>query len=208
MNSNPYAPPTAAVADVASEPESTIEPPFFAVSIPKFVVMCLCTFTVYEAYWFYRHWKQIDQRERLGVWPILRGIFGPLFSYPLFVKIRDYTPLAEDRVSPLNLHATMVGENEQGVGWELPAVLLSVGCLATNVMFRLPGLYSFLGFLTVACLVPVQVYANRLNAIATPMHDRNSRLTGWNWVIVIVGAAWLLLSAIGAYLTARIDAGT
>lgn len=199
MGPNPYAPPTATVADVLPEQERALEPPFFAVSIPKFVIMCLCTFTVYEAYWFYRHWKQIDQRERLGVWPILRGIFGPLFSYPLFVKIRDYTPLSDNRLSPLNLNATMVEENEPGVGWELPAVLLSVGCLATNVMFRLPGLYSFLGFLTVACLVPVQVYANRLNAIASPMHDRNSRLTAWNWLIVVPGSILLLFAGIGLY---------
>jgi hypothetical protein len=93
----------------------------------------------------------------------------------------------------------MVEENEPGVGWELPAVLLSVGCLATNVMFRLPGLYSFLGFLTVACLVPVQVYANRLNAIASPMHDRNSRLTARNWLIVVPGSILLLFAGIGLY---------
>ena len=200
MNSNPYAPPMATVADVLPATEPEIEPPFFAVSIPKFVVMCLCTFTIYEAYWFYRHWKRINERDGTDVWPILRGIFGPLFSYPLFVKIRDYTPRSGTSLSSLSLNATMVEGDEPHVGWELPAVFLSVGCLATNLLFRLPGPYSFLGFLTVACLVPVQVYANKMNALASPSHDRNSRFSVWNGLMVVVGAIWLLLSAVGTYL--------
>jgi hypothetical protein len=199
MSTNPYAPPTAIVADVLPE-ESATDPPFFAVSIPKFVIMCLCTFTVYEAYWFYRHWKRIDARDRVGVWPIVRGIFGPLFSYPLFVNIRDYTPQSGPISSPLNLHAAIVEDTGARVGWELPAVLLSVGCLVTNLLFRLPGMYAWLGFLTVACLVPVQVYANKMNAIASPAHNRNSRLTVWNWLIVVPGAIWLLLAVLGTYL--------
>jgi hypothetical protein len=61
-------------------------------------------------------------------------------------------------------------------------------------------MYAWLGFLTVACLVPVQVYANKMNAIASPAHNRNSRLTVWNWLIVVPGAIWLLLAVLGTYL--------
>jgi hypothetical protein len=41
----------AAVADIAPADDVATEPPFFAVSVTKLAVMCICTFTVYEVYW-------------------------------------------------------------------------------------------------------------------------------------------------------------
>ena len=54
MSVNPYAPPTAVVADQAIPSDVGTEPPFFAVPVTKLVVMSLCTFSGYEIYWFYR----------------------------------------------------------------------------------------------------------------------------------------------------------
>jgi hypothetical protein len=197
MHENPYAPPTATVADVTPLDELEAEPPFFAVSVVKLVLMCLCTFTIYEAYWFYRHWKQVERRERAGLSPLLRGIFAPIFCYALFARMRDYND-AGGASSGLNLSAAHAGGRV--IARTLPVPLLAAGCIIGNFLFRLPGAFSLLGFLTVASLVPVQIFANSLNAAVSPAHNRNARLTLWNWLIVVPGTLFLLLAVAGLFL--------
>jgi hypothetical protein len=69
VNTNPYAPPTAAVADVEIPATPRAEPPFFVVSTRKLVIMCLCTMGLYELYWFYSQWRRIKNRERTDISP-------------------------------------------------------------------------------------------------------------------------------------------
>jgi hypothetical protein len=61
----------------------------------------------------------------------------------------------------------------------------------------LPDPYWLPSVGSVLFLVPVQAHANRLNAIATPSHDPNARLTRWNWVGVIIGAFLELTALLG-----------
>jgi hypothetical protein len=198
MNTNPYAPPTAVVADVATA-ETTDAPPFFAISITKLITMCLCSFTVYEVYWFYRNWKRIQQREGGGLIPILRAIFAPLFGYSLFLRMRDYEGDGPAG-SLLDLNAREAEAPPVQVGGRLPAGLLAIGVLVSNALFRMPGAYSLLGFLSIACLVVAQIHVNRLNAIASPGHYQNSRISGWNWLLVIPGGLFFLLAITGLLL--------
>jgi hypothetical protein len=53
MEENRYAPPRAAVADVAST-EGDAEVRLFAVSPVKLVVLSVCTLGFYQIYWFYK----------------------------------------------------------------------------------------------------------------------------------------------------------
>jgi hypothetical protein len=199
MSVNPYAPPTSMVADVIPDEGRSIQPPFFAVSITKLIIMCLCSFTVYEVYWFYRNWKRVQERERASLSPILRAIFGPLFSYSLFSRMSDYSGDG-DAGSLLDLNARQVETTPVRVGGGLAAGPLAIGVIASNVFFRLPNAFSLLGFLSVGCLVVAQVHVNRLNAIASPGHDPNSRITGWNWLLVIPGGLFFLLAVTGLLL--------
>jgi hypothetical protein len=48
--------------------------------------------------------------------------------------------------------------------------------------------------------LPVQYHVNRLNALASPAHNRNSRFTGWNWVALVVGGGLMLLAIAGEFL--------
>src|SRR5262245_38387740 len=99
MNRNPYAPPTAAVADVLP-PDAERELPFFAVSITKFVVMSICTFSIYEVYWFYKNWRRIMDRENLHIFPFTRAIFAVFFCYQCFSYVRNYQPPGRETQAP------------------------------------------------------------------------------------------------------------
>jgi hypothetical protein len=180
MTLNPYAPPTAVVADIAVVDVQT-EPPFFAVSLAKLILLSICTFGVYEIYWFYRQWKQIAERDREAISPLARGIFTIFFCYPCFARIRDYRA-------------------ETGTGSPLAAAPLAIGWIGTTLLWRLPDPYGWLSMLALVFLIPVQLEVNKLNAMAAPGHDRNARFSAWNWVAVVVGGLLFLLAVGGTFL--------
>ena len=66
MSDNLYAPSTAHVEDVRPIAFAAT-PPFFAVSLLKLTVLSLCTFGVYELFWFYRNWRLIKLREEPAI---------------------------------------------------------------------------------------------------------------------------------------------
>ena len=179
MSTNPYAPPVAVVADVTPLEDVVAEPPFFAVSVAKLAVMSVCTFSLYEVYWFYKNWQRIAEREL--VWPLARAIFAVFYCYPCFARIRDH-------------------EGASQLGSRLYAVPMAIGFIATSLTWRLPEPWDWISLSSFLFLLPVQSYANRLNALACPSHDRNSRFRGWNWAAVLIGGALMLLAIAGMFL--------
>jgi hypothetical protein len=180
MSENPYAPPNSRVADVLPQ-ETTAEPPFFAVSLTKLVLMSICTFGLYEVYWFYRNWKCIKGRERSNISPALRAIFAVFYCYQCFARIRAYD-IERNGSSPLS------------------AGLLAIGWIITTLLSSLPDPYWWISLLSFVFILPVQSYANRLNAQASPSHNRNASLRSWNWVALILGGALLLLALAETFL--------
>jgi hypothetical protein len=180
MNTNPYAPPMAAVADI-TPPEVAAEPPFFAVSVTKLAVMSVCTFSLYVVYWFYKNWQRIADRERESLWPLIRAIFVVFFCYPCFARIRDY-------------------EGASQLDSRLHALPLAIGFIVTTLTWRLPEPWDSISLSSFLFVLPVQNYVNRLNALASPSHDRNGRLRGWNWVAVVVGGGFMLLAIAAMFL--------
>ncbi len=156
-------------------------PPFFVVSLWKLAVMSVCTLGLYELYWFYRNWQRVRVREQKGLSPAVRAVFALIFCYPCFRRIRRY-----------------------GVGIGLPPgpPMLALALLRIIVelsgVLPMPGnLISMAGFLF---LLPVQAYANRINAEKVPGHDRNARLTLANWAWIVVGGSLLLLNLMALFL--------
>jgi len=183
VNQNPYAPPTAPVSDQGQDAAKAGDTPFFAVSALKLVVMSLCTFGLYEVYWFYRQWKSLKELGRArGVSPVPRAIFAVLFCYQCFARIRDYS------------------EDQLPGGKAFLAGPLAAAWIISTLVWRLPEPYSLISFLSSLFLVPVQACANRLNAKEAPGHDRNARIQGWNWLAVTAGALLFILSIVGAFI--------
>jgi hypothetical protein len=173
VDTNPYAPPSAVVADVIA-PSSVpyAEPPFFAVSLLKLFVVGVCTFGLYEVYWFAEQWKAVARREKRALNPYLRAILTPLFCYQCFARIRDYD--AGPR------------------GSKLPAGPLAIGFVVTTMFSRLPDPYwLFAMYLPPLCLVAVQRRVNSLNGVSAPSHEPNAKFTAWNWAAIALGSVVL-----------------
>jgi hypothetical protein len=180
MATNPYAPPNAVVADITPL-DGRDEPPFFAVSMAKLILMLVCTFGLYQVYWFYKNWQRIAERERVSVWPLARAILAVFFCYPCFARMRDHESAGE-------------------LGSQLYALPLAIGFIATSLTWRLPDPWGWISLSTSLFLLPAQRYVNKLNAVATPSHDRNSRLSGWNWAAVVFGGGFILLVITALFL--------
>jgi len=178
MTNNPYAPPTAPVADVDRSGLVDQSNPFFAVGTTKLFVMTFVTFGLYEIYWFYRHWSLVKGRDRSDIWPVPRSIFAVFFVYALFARMRS-----------------------DGTELKVPGTL-AAGPLATvfiifNILWRLPEPWWLVSFVTTVVLVVAQKYANEVNMAASPEHDRNTSFGGWNWFGVVVGGLFWVLVIIG-----------
>lgn len=157
------------------------EPPFFPVSITKFVVMSLCTLGVYPVYWFDRNWRRIKTREHTNISPAFRAIFAYFYCYPCFRRIRNYdVPALTDS--------------------KLAAGPLAVGWIVTSLLWKLPDPYWLISLFAFVFLIPVQSRINRINAMVSPNYDLNNRFSAWNWVAVVLGGLLLVLGIIGTFL--------
>ena len=147
-------------------------PPFFPVPVWKLALMSLVTFGLYEFYWFNRNWQRIRVREDLDIRPSLRALFSFFFCYACCARIKAYGVRRAVVPAP-------------------PIALLSLAWMLIKLCVLLPEPLRFLSLFGFLPLLGVQVYVNRINSREMPEHDRNARLTGWNWVgIVVGGGVW------------------
>jgi hypothetical protein len=178
MIDNPYAPPQAELVD--ARPAAPV-PPFFAVSLLKLAVLSVCTLSLYELYWFYRNWQLVRARQEPEIMPFWRAFFAVIFCYSCFAKIRD-------------------GGVERDIAQAPTAGLLATGWILVTLTWRLPDPYWLVTNFAVLFMLPIQAYANRINAAEAPGHEPNSRFSVWNWLGVVVGGLLLLLVVLGTFL--------
>jgi hypothetical protein len=180
MEDNPFAPPLAEVqlSPFEAAGDGATTPPLFAVSTTKLVVLTLFSFGLYEIFWAYWHWRRIRDLDRSTLWPAPRAIFGVLYCYSLFKRIA-----AEG--------------TRRGITPALDAGPLAGAWVVLTLVARLPDPWWLVTFASFLCLLPVQRHANRINAQVAPDHDRNTRFTVWNWLLVAVGSLMLVAMVIG-----------
>ena len=160
--------------------------PFFAVSLFKLAVMSLCTFGVYEMYWFYRNWQAIRQREALeltrswnSISPLWRTIFSVFYCYSCFARIDRYGAKA-------------------GVKSIVPPAVCAAGWIILQFLVVFPSEpWELASLLAVVFLLPVQSQVNRINETVAGLPHANSRLSAWNWVAVVLGGLVLVLAVLG-----------
>jgi GYF domain 2 len=158
------------------------QPPYFSVSPTKLIVMTLCTFGLYEFFWFYKHWNQLRVTGRQKVLPVFRAMFAIFTCHSLFRRIKQ-------EAGSYGLQATF------SPGWLATAYIVpSVLCYLLS-RARAPGpVLLLLSFAPLAALIPVQRVANSLNAHVTPGVNPNDRFTGANITFIIIGGIlWLPL---------------
>ncbi len=78
-NSNPYAPPAAALERASAQD-------FYVVSMRKFWIMSIATAGLYYLYWGFRHYQAISAKSQVAMWPIARAIFMVFFYHDLYQR--------------------------------------------------------------------------------------------------------------------------
>jgi len=157
------------------------ETPYFAVSLLKLAVMSICTFGLYEFYWFYENWRRIRNREGPRIKPFLCALFAYFTCYYCFTRIDN--------------HAASIGLHQS-----IPTAVLAIGWVLTTLLWKLPDPYWLVSSLSFLFILPAQALANRINATIVPDHDPNRRFTAWNFACVAVVAAFLILAIVGSFL--------
>lgn len=178
---NPYAPPQAAISEIAPLPAAA-KPAYFAVSVGKFVVMSLGTLGIYQYYVIYHHWKLYRERTLHPIAPLPRAIFAIFFYFQLVDRIDD--------------DAARAGTQR------LSAAGLAIPWILVSLTWKAPDPYWLIAFLTIFLSIPVQQAVNDLNRKLAPDHDTNSRIEGWNWLAVILGLPFLAMAVYGAFVPA------
>lgn len=173
--------PVPATAPAWAQASSSAEPPWFAVSTTKLLVMSLCTLTFYNIFWLYQNWVRVQQRERSDIWPIARTIFAIFFIHGLFKRVVNDAEAAQLRPT-------------------YDAMLMTVLFIAIALTWRLPDPWSWISALQVLVMMQVQALANQVNAAVAPDHDRNERYSGVNIAGIVVGGLFLVMAVLGSFI--------
>lgn len=158
------------------------EPYFFSTSALKLVLMSVCTFGIYELYWFYKNWTLIRERTEQNIMPFWRAFFAPIWTYSCFRHI-------ESSARENNIQES-----------------LSFGALAVFYIIlivaplRLPDPLWLLSFFTFAPMIPVNRAALRINEKLVADFENNEKFSGWNWVCLILAGILFLLCLMAMFL--------
>jgi hypothetical protein len=136
---------------------SQAAPLFLHISVTRLILMSIVSFGCYEAYWIYRNWRYLKERDNLTISPFWRGVFGVFFCHSLLRRIH------EDKEAR-SLQLPSFSASGLATGW---VVLMII----SNVLTRAPGISATIVAALIPsylCLVPVQDYVNSVTERRSP----------------------------------------
>ena len=151
--------------------------PYFAVSLPKLALMSVCTFGIYEFYWFYKHWRAVRDRAGEDLWPFWRALFMWFTCYFLFKRIKT------------TASAEAVPSRYSAGGAALIYVLLAI---KTQGLGTWDVVIFYVSFFSFVPLIFVQRAVNDLNQRVVPEANRNARFSLLNIIAILIGGSLLL----------------
>lgn len=164
------------------------KPLFLYIPPARLILLSIASMSLYEAYWIYKNWRYIKERDNLKIKPFWRGIFGIFYCHSLLRSIhedKDARAVQEPIFSASGL----------ATGWVILMIIASIVGRAPSIAASIIAAFipSFL------CLVPVQNYINSV----TEKRNPGQKVYGWSSghiVCLVIGIIiWtLLLNGLGA----------
>lgn len=193
MTESIYAPPEAEI----SAPAGT-GPRYYVVGTKKFLLLSIVTLSLYFYYWTYKNWQLVKVDEGNDSWPIARGFFAIFWMHSLLADVDGHLiTKEEDHTWSPGLIATAF------------VVLILVSNLSDRLLGHFydyvttfPSISLHIALLFVPIIVAaVMLPAQRAINIACDDEDgsSNARLTGANWLWLVLGAIIWLGGAFGLY---------
>ncbi len=155
-------------------------PYFFTASTQKLVLMSICTFGMYEFYWFYKNWVLIKARTGEGLMPFWRAFFSPIWAYSCFREIQDAAVSNNTRVP-------------ESIG------LLAIAYFILQALYRLPDPFWLVSVLSFTPIISINAAALEVNRRVATIDSgyENAKFSVWNKAGLILGGLSLVLIAIG-----------
>ena len=164
------------------DPSILVEFPFFPVSTQKFILLSICSFGIYHAYWHYENWRRIKNRTREEISPFWRTFFLPLYSFPLFKRI---CATAESEGMPVDLN---------------PYALATL-YLLLNMTPQLPNPWWLMNIAAFLPMLPIQKATQRVNERHSSPNTEavNENYSTANRITIIVGGLFLIFLVLSAF---------
>lgn len=160
------------------------KPLFLYISPARLILLSILSMSLYEAYWMYKNWQYIKERDGLEIKPFWRGVFGIFYCHSLLRRIH------EDKEARAIQEPTFSASG-LATGW----VILMI---VANLVGRLPGVVVSMvaAFIpSFLCLVPVQNYINAVTEKRNPSQKKYGWSSSGHVVCIIIGVIiWALLS--------------
>jgi len=150
---------------------------YYTATPAKFILLSLCSFGVYQFYWFHRNWKLYKTRTARRIMPAWRAAFAPLWAYASF---KDITSQARDRGIQHNLHPV--------VSAAIYIVLL--------LCWKLPDPYALISALSFAPMLGMNNLARATNRAAARDFQENRRLGFRHWLLIFFGGLCFLFTVV------------
>ncbi|QQX79633.1 DUF3857 domain-containing protein [Shewanella sp. KX20019] len=169
-----------AFVNLMLEAKSPHQTQFYPVSTLKFFVLSVFSLGLYSSYWSYKNWQYIKHaNDRPDIWPVARGLFAPLWYYPLY--------------SWLNVHR----DQQQKRSFLIPAwsaVILFAGYLFWNGMSWELSLGYWDDLIPFIVFAPLVIYINKVNSTSSEAYVANSQWHARNWVFIACMAPLLIFT--------------
>lgn len=156
---------------------------YFFIPTARFTLMCILTWGLFEAYWIYKNWQYIKQRDNLDIHPFWRGIFSIFFIHGIMEHIRDDSELNSIQTPKFSVSGL-------AMGWIILNVLGNVLNKFNDPMLNLASIALFIP--TFIFILPVQNYINDVNYASNPQPDYHD----WSAGQVICLVFGIILSCI------------
>jgi len=155
--------------------------------VARFICLSLVTFHVYSFYWIYKNWWYLNRRNKMGIRPVWRMLFGVFYCHSLLREIHEDT---EARAVLLPTFSP----NLLATGWVILTIL-------SNAVSRLPGDAGIVALIIPAFLflIPVQSYVNKVTKLRNPGQSYYRWSIGQT-ICLIVGLVFCALVLLGLFL--------
>lgn len=156
--------------------------PFLFIPVSRLIAMSILSFGLYDAYWIYRNWRYVKERDRLNIKPFWRGVYAIFYCHSLLRRIHADKHLRAVQMpsfSPAGL----------ATGWVILAIL-------SNIIGRAPGMAASVVAAcipTFLCLAPVQKYINGVCLRRNPNQAYYAWSSGHIFCLVWGISLWTLL---------------
>jgi hypothetical protein len=169
------------------QPAEISGPMFLYIPIGRLVFMGIISLGIYDAYWIYKNWKFIKERDGMDIQPFWRGVFGIFFCHKLLRAIRD--DQQANAIAPGTFSAGGLA-----TGWVILVVVGNISGRIPDPIIALP--FFFLVSLSFLFFIPVQNYINKVNESLNQPVKFNPWSTG-HIVCLVLGVLFWPLVIIG-----------